>query len=453
MTQPAKALPSLTSAQRQRFIEIASRGWKVKYQQRSTLTESVLVEIEYELPREDVCQLLCQSLSSSQPDRFPFPIAFSKDLGRVVVLRTLITLIHNNDSQSTSINQAFKVQKLGQPNNTTVSRTDKTIAYSPTFSPTGIALAFVIGTSKATQFEQRVIEIWSQKESDSYESDYLFRGSLIASWLNAVKYGSNVSFGFVFHPRFPVIAVSEWMRISAWQFNDQPSEQRVCLISRSGIPKSFPHSNILRFSSLQLQSHERFPTSKPSEMIVNGNLLPQPDPSGDENMKFESTDIDVNIQWFIDLFDGPYRTHDLEDHSLSLISETTCTDDSDWAVRRIPLTNAVILEHRTLSEDARALLTHLPRTHAHEQTYISMLRFSENDQWMRLVYNKDAQKSYSCQDQANPYLPAIISRKLSTIEPCPQEYGSSSLKRKAVENKDGSKSLLKKRISELWRGR
>jgi hypothetical protein len=179
------------------------------------------VEIEYELPQEDVCQLLCQSLHSNEPDRFPFPIAFSNDLRRVVILRTLITLVTNDDAQSTSIDQAFKVQKLGRPHGITKSREDKTVTYSPTFSPVGNALAFVIGTSKATQLEQRLLEIWSQKEPDSHDSDYLFRGSVIASWLSAVNFGNNASFGFVFHPRFPIIAVSEWMRISAWWFNDQ----------------------------------------------------------------------------------------------------------------------------------------------------------------------------------------------------------------------------------------
>jgi hypothetical protein len=186
-------------------------------------------------------------------------------------------------------------------------------------------------------------------------------------------------------------------------------------------------------------------------MIDKSNLSDPPGPSCEENITFESTDIYINIQRFINLFECQYYLPNLEDQSLSLISEKSFTNDSDWIVRRMPLTNAVVLEHRGLSADARVLLTHLPRTLAHEQTYISMLRFSENDQWMRLVYNKDAQKSYSCQDPANPYLPAIISRKLDTIEPYPDEH--KSLKRKAVENDDNSKALLKKRLSRVWRKR
>ncbi|KAI3317748.1 hypothetical protein HD806DRAFT_360928 [Xylariaceae sp. AK1471] len=244
--QSRKALPPLTRAQRQRFIRVASRGWKVKYQQRSTLTESVLLEIEHEPPEQDVYQLLCQSLSSNQPDCFPFPIAFSKDLRRIVILRTLLTLVNTGDAQNSSINRDFKVQ--GQLHDSTKSRDDTMNIYSPTFSPTGNALTLVIGVSKEIQLEQRLIEIWSQNELDIQGLDYLLRRLVMTSCLNVIKSDSHVSFGFIFRPWLPIVAVSEWMRISAWWFNDQSSKQRIYLASHSGIPRSFPDTNRLRLS-------------------------------------------------------------------------------------------------------------------------------------------------------------------------------------------------------------
>jgi hypothetical protein len=51
-----------------------------------------------------------------------------------------------------------------------------------------------------------------------------------------------------------------------------------------------------------------------------------------------------------------------------------------------------------------------------EQTFVSLLGFVDNDRWLKLVWNKGPQESYSPGDTPHPYLPSIISRKPESIE-------------------------------------
>jgi hypothetical protein len=51
-----------------------------------------------------------------------------------------------------------------------------------------------------------------------------------------------------------------------------------------------------------------------------------------------------------------------------------------------------------------------------EQTFVSLVGFMDNDKWVKLVWNKAPQESYSSGDAPNPYLPSIISRKPESIE-------------------------------------
>ncbi|KAH0559609.1 hypothetical protein GP486_003874 [Trichoglossum hirsutum] len=64
------------------------------------------------------------------------------------------------------------------------------------------------------------------------------------------------------------------------------------------------------------------------------------------------------------------------------------------------------------------LLTHLPRLRQGEETHISLLPCAENDEWVRIVWNKAAQNTYSIYDYQTPHLPSIIYRRQGTIERC-----------------------------------
>jgi hypothetical protein len=62
------------------------------------------------------------------------------------------------------------------------------------------------------------------------------------------------------------------------------------------------------------------------------------------------------------------------------------------------------------------LVAQLPRLQQGYSTHISLLPSSENDKWVRMVWNKDAQDTYSIHDYQSPHLPSIIHRRQGTIE-------------------------------------
>ncbi|KAK7416638.1 hypothetical protein QQX98_005109 [Neonectria punicea] len=213
----------LTEPQRETLIRITSQGWKFKYEQRSVQTEKVIMTMEHELPEEDVHELLSQSLASNQPDRFPFPVALSGDLDRLVVLRTLFTICTGPSSRSDGGKHRIKIQRLAgttPSHEVAASLSQGAVAYSPTFSPNGTALAFAVKKPSPGQIKQRNIEIWVLQNPASDDSVFKLRGSVTASWLSMINESNeNGSFGFLFHPDLPIIIYSDWIQMSAWWFS------------------------------------------------------------------------------------------------------------------------------------------------------------------------------------------------------------------------------------------
>jgi hypothetical protein len=62
------------------------------------------------------------------------------------------------------------------------------------------------------------------------------------------------------------------------------------------------------------------------------------------------------------------------------------------------------------------LVAQLPRLQRGYETHISLLPSTENDKWVRMVWNKGAQDTYSIHDYQSPHLPSIIYRRQGTIE-------------------------------------
>lgn len=99
---------------------------------------------------------------------------------------------------------------------------------------------------------------------------------------------------------------------------------------------------------------------------------------------------------------------------------------------------SMLINHRTTTQKATdegavvvgsQLLAHLPRLQQGEETYISLLPSAENDKWVRLVWNKAAQNTYSIYDHQTPHLPSVIRRRQGTIE----KYSDGSAKRPRLE--------------------
>ena len=74
------------------------------------------------------------------------------------------------------------------------------------------------------------------------------------------------------------------------------------------------------------------------------------------------------------------------------------------------------------------ILTHLPRLRKGEETYVSLLPCEEQDEWVRMVWNKSAQDTYSIYDYQSPHVPSIISRRQGTIQLASQDRAAKRLR-------------------------
>ena len=62
------------------------------------------------------------------------------------------------------------------------------------------------------------------------------------------------------------------------------------------------------------------------------------------------------------------------------------------------------------------LMGHIPRLKQRDQTSVSLVPHKDNDECMRMVWNKNSQESYSVFDYQSEHLPSIIYRNKRTIE-------------------------------------
>lgn len=176
-----------------------------------------------------------------------------------------------------------------------------------------------------------------------------------------------------------------------------------------GLPKHFPHPQILVYSSwrggTQYEADcRRIPDEKRRQRVAASGA--------NEFINPESYDVEVDLsRWFSAATEQFIANIDSKSQSISVLAENRGCTSKGWSLRRDHPTNAVILENHVPSNKAKLVLAHLPRLHNGEQTFVSLLHFADNDGWMRMVWNKGPQESYSVRDDANPYLPSIIARK------------------------------------------
>jgi hypothetical protein len=197
------------------LAKLASRGWKARYQQRYVQTEDLLFDIEIDLPEEQILTLLVQCMESDTPDRFSFPISFSFDLNRLVILRSLITIQKGPATASGQLAPSLHIQRLEAPTQPD-HETENFMTYYSLFSPDAKAVAFVTGRPKNTILDSGNIEIWSEERAQDGVSKFRRKGAVKAS---RVSRHSDHSESFAFHPLLPLIAFTEWDRTSLWFFN------------------------------------------------------------------------------------------------------------------------------------------------------------------------------------------------------------------------------------------
>jgi len=213
---------TLSYEDKQKLIKVCSSGWKIQYQRRTARDEKVLIDFKVDLPEHQVFQVLQQCLSSKTPHRFRFPVAFSHDLDRLVVLRCLL-IIPKTKYSSGQIGHQYRFQLLDNENSArpTDNGSEGTVFYS-VFSPDAKALAFVFSSPKPDmkdliRLRCRQLQVWTET-FDQLGTCYQCRGEVITSQLFRKK--KPLRNQFAFHPYLPLLVYTEWNSAAAWLFND-----------------------------------------------------------------------------------------------------------------------------------------------------------------------------------------------------------------------------------------
>ncbi|KAF4453686.1 NACHT domain-containing protein [Fusarium austroafricanum] len=408
---------SLTSPQREALISDAKTGWKLIYEQKSIRTEKTVAKIEYELPAQDIEVLLRQGLSSNRPHRFPFPVGLSNDLSRLAILRTVITVSGvESGSQGDTINAPqTRIQHLGQQrtSNWGYEHADAGLAYSPVFSPSGDALAFVINKEPTGQIQQRHIELWAKEDLPDQDNDYTKRGSVITSWIRrSDEHDENGSFGFIFHPILPVLVYSSWISLTAWQYLSKDVKDPFIIHGKGprlpGIPEAFcgKHPDCLIYSfwsargvKEEVMEHERI-----------SRLAPAPGRTPSETMP-------TYCHEHLCIYDILPKGNDGQLNHMSIrtalairvLEESRGLSCRGLTLHRDRAINAVVFHTKNdTGQSERHILTHLPRLRTDMQTFVSLINPSHNDKWIRMIWNKSPEQTYSLNDTPHPYLPCII---------------------------------------------
>ncbi|KAH7095136.1 hypothetical protein FB567DRAFT_586466 [Paraphoma chrysanthemicola] len=93
-------IPCLSDKERQELVKFCSSGWKFRYQRRLIKNDQVSMDFEIDLPESQIRDLLQQCMTSKDPHRFPFTVAFSQDLDRLIVLRSVLSIKHISNPES-----------------------------------------------------------------------------------------------------------------------------------------------------------------------------------------------------------------------------------------------------------------------------------------------------------------------------------------------------------------
>ncbi|KAF2495193.1 hypothetical protein BU16DRAFT_383232 [Lophium mytilinum] len=230
-----------------------------------------------------------------------------------------------------------------------------------------------------------------------------------------------------------------WNTVVAWLYTDAGPKSRVAILKRSATSLCFTQGGTKLYCNW-----------------VEPNMDDQsPDPSSNSSTKTKDPYLEhaliflrwkishvsacLSLYWAANQWDSdslidiisPHQTARLPLNYLSKIADwspgTRWGSDADSEERQIQTTGSksTLVNTQTTTQQiigssavmtSSHLLAHLPRLRQGEETHVSLLPSTENDKWVRVIWNKSAQSTYSVYDHQTPNLPSIIYRKQGTIE-------------------------------------
>ncbi|ORY15989.1 hypothetical protein BCR34DRAFT_144457 [Clohesyomyces aquaticus] len=385
-------LASLTEQEKLRLTKICSSGWKVWYQRRELSTEKVLMDFRVDIPGDQVFSMLEQCITSKTPDRFPFPVAFSHDLDTLVVLRSLLLVRRRKAEDANCHDAQCRLQSFEKGGE--LSNPRESVTFYPVVSPDAKAVAFVSGSLKRTAIDRRRVEIWSESHIEEGWPIFRYRGYFTSSRLS---WEEAVGDPFAFHPFLPLIVFSEWNQTAAWFFNESGPMKRTVLLKWGILSLEFSSDGSTlyhRSGRAEVRTSRKRPYEGRLDLSSPYTILP--DPKSYECL-VEAGSMDLKRYLPLAMAQS--------------LSDTTSRDLShlEQRSRRINPQNGLVAA-------GPQVLAYLPRLRSGEITHISLLPSTENDEWIRMIWNQGPQETYSIDGPSNPHLPSIIYRRRGAIE-------------------------------------
>ncbi|KAF2645315.1 hypothetical protein P280DRAFT_531385 [Massarina eburnea CBS 473.64] len=376
---------------KRRLAAACASGWQIRYQRRDIRSEAILMDFTVDFPEPQISDILIQGLSSKTPHRFPFPVSLSRDLNRLIALRSILIVRKDNVKGSETPTAICKIQCLDRPLvSQTTGKSATEMAFHSEFSPDESSLALVFGDVKPGAIDYRKIQVWSDATVNNEWPHFECNGEVTSSRLSHEKeIGRRV---FTFHPYLPLLAYSSWNFVAFWRYKEK---------FRSG-------HTFLKEAVTSLQfSHDGTCLVYETMSCRNSDDRTLPPPPKDTGVYSVYDKIASRP------LPGTSICESKKQLGPEIIRELTELPKSKME-NSLDSSATVTAEGAVVS--GSSLLAHLPRLQRGDQTHISLLPTAENDEWMRLVWNKDMQESYSIFDHQSAHVPSIIYRKRGTTE-------------------------------------
>ncbi|KAL3477514.1 hypothetical protein BJX99DRAFT_257331 [Aspergillus californicus] len=434
-----KAWPSQAYTERfgtadcSRYQDCWSHGWTIRFEVVKIATRQPVVKLTFELPPEEVLEVVDSMTDIAEPPTFRFPVAFSPDLNQVVILGCLLRVVRSNEPTGSLNENQYHCQSLhlwstesnlhaasglqnssnGRPE---APQHDKW--YRITFSPTGQYIAVLRGSGQpgGKHFYGRWRLVIYKDHSSNADSppDYQpITETSICSNGHATRV-------FAFHPELPMLAIVGLGVTSLWLFFDPGSQP-------SGI-----HNHPL--SDLEFSACGRYIHGIELEAALYGSRVILSIEKQVAQYHHHHHKTGTSTALITKSLPLNWRLATTKDH-FTLLATTTSpsaiesnkllfTRSSGQGqismLRQCNQKGTVVLQR--LYEDGTAqeeCLTRLPSSSTLESSYASLLAPFTGDRSTRdqiqVILNKTAQESYSCGMKDDFKLPALLTRKVSSI--------------------------------------
>ncbi|KAI4868913.1 hypothetical protein F4820DRAFT_76315 [Hypoxylon rubiginosum] len=380
-----------------------SLGWKAKYTIRFIDSGNPLCNLEFDLPNEDISSILERNRNSRVPSRLQFPVAISKTLRRVVVVRSMLTIdkkdlaIHIDAIHAQVPKVIIQRLKLDSP---TIGLSEPDYQERAYFSDSDDAVAVVTGSFDKQAIQKRIIELWSCHNS---EFIYSYRGQVKAC-VTCYKYVEKGPL-FLFHPSLESILFRQFTTLRLWFYN----RSNVCFAYRNELVLyNRPSDRLQR----QRYTKNVYGTSRVRDHVkLEDFLFP--------NFKLAGSPEFAGLRSKVvpSKFATPRKTISREQLRTQSLDKATIDSTLSTTPSFMSLGPEMGLAHGT--SDAQPVL--FPKVHSNEQTSVDILPSIEGQEYITLIWNKEEQDTYNLHDAQSRHLPSIIKRRLdskvkSTIE-------------------------------------